>query len=386
MRNGRRVVDTDCHQIEPPDLWVERIEPRFRDRAPRPGDYEGTRTMMVEGEPFTDEKSGYRFHSPEFLAALRRGMERFARLREGGFGASARVADMDEHGVDVQVLYPTSGGQMLGREFQDVELLTACCRAYNDWSAEYCAAAPDRLRWAAILPMQSVELAVAEARRTVARGAVAFYVRPNPICGRNLYHHDHDPLWAEVERLDVPLSIHDSGSPHLPSFGKRLETHTSGHIIAHPFEAMAAMVGLIWYGTLERFPRLRVVHVEADAGWVPYLLQRMEQHWDFSGNAEHPYLKMRPTEYFRRNVFVACRGDERTLPAAVQLVGDDNFTFNTDYPHPDGTWPTGMSCLEEQPLPEASKRKILGENAARAFGLDVGGGHDPSRATSSGQA
>ena len=137
MRNGHLVIDTDCHQIEPPDLWVEHIEPAFRDRAPRPGDYHGTRTMMVEGEPFTDEESGYRFHSPEFLAALRRGMERFGRLREGGFGAAARLADMDEHGVDVQVLYPTSGGQMLGRVFDDAELLAACCRAYNDWSATY---------------------------------------------------------------------------------------------------------------------------------------------------------------------------------------------------------------------------------------------------------
>src|SRR5262245_66534451 len=91
MRNGWLVIDTDCHQIEPPDLWVERIEPAFRDRAPRLGDYEGTRTMMVEGEPFTDEKSGYRFHSPEFLAALRRGMERFGRLREAAFGAAARL-------------------------------------------------------------------------------------------------------------------------------------------------------------------------------------------------------------------------------------------------------------------------------------------------------
>ena len=372
MRNGYLVIDTDCHQIEPPDLWVEHIEPAFRDRAPRPGDYHGTRTMMVEGEPFTDEESGYRFHSPEFLAALRRGMERFGRLREAGFGASARLADMDEHGVDVQVLYPTSGGQMLGRVFEDTELLAACCRAYNDWSAAYCAAAPERLRWAAILPVQAVDLAIEEARRCAARGAVGLYMRPNPICGRNLYHDEHAPLWAEVERLGIPLCIHDSGSPHLPSFGKRLETHTSGHIIAHPFEAMAAMVGLIWYGVFERFPRLRVVHVEADAGWVPYLLQRMEQHWDFSGNAEHPLLKMRPTEYFRRNVFVACRGDERTLPAAVALAGDDNFTFNTDYPHPDGTWPWGMPRLEEQPIPDSSKRKIFGDNAARAFGLRSG--------------
>src|SRR5262249_11355629 len=158
--------------------------------------------------------------------------------------------------------------------------------AYNDWSATYCAAAPERLRWAAILPVQAVDLAIEEARRCAAHGAVGFSMRPKPIYGRNLYHGDHAPLRAEVQRLGIPLRIPDSGAPPMPSYGKRLETHTSGRIIALPSEAMAAMVGLIWYGVFERFPRLRVVHVEADAGWVPYLLQRMEQHWDFSGNAE----------------------------------------------------------------------------------------------------
>jgi predicted TIM-barrel fold metal-dependent hydrolase len=150
-----------------------------------------------------------------------------------------------------------------------------------------------------------------------------------------------------------------------------MDTHTTGHILAHPFEAMAAMAGLIWYGVFERFPALTVVHVEADAGWVPYWLQRMEQHYEFSGNAEHPELKRRPSEYFRQNVFVACRGDERTLPAAVELTGDDNFLFNTDYPHPDGTFPWGMQKLGEQPIPEASKRKILWENGLRAFRLTL---------------
>ena len=198
MRNGRRVIDTDCHQMEPPTLWVERIEPRFRDQAPRVGEWEGQRTMMVEDEPLTDERVGYRFHSPEFMAALARGMQRFQRLREARFAASARLADMDEEGVDVQILYPTSGGQLLGREFRDPDLLAASCRAYNDWSAEYCGAAPDRLKWAAMLPLQAVDLAVEEARRTVARGAVGFFIRPNPLAGRNLYHHDYHPLWAEI--------------------------------------------------------------------------------------------------------------------------------------------------------------------------------------------
>lgn len=366
MRDERRILDADTHQMEPPGMWEQYIEPRFKERAPRLAQVDGRQAMAVEGESLTAEGK-YPFSTPDFLAALMRGMQRFERARGAAFSAASRLADMDEHGVDVQILYPTVGGQLLGREFGDAELLAACCRAYNDWTAEYCQAAPERLRWAAMLPLQDDELAVAEARRAAANGSAAFYVRPNPIRGRNLYHRDHFPLWAALEALDRPICIHDSGSPHLPSYGERMDTHTTGHILAHPFEAMSAMMSLIWYGVFEHFPRLTVVHVEADAGWVPYLLQRMEQHWEFSGNAEHPDLKMRPTEYFRRNVFVACRGDETTLPAVIQLAGDDNVVFNTDYPHPDGTWPWGMERLDAQPISEASKRKIRWENAARAF-------------------
>jgi uncharacterized protein len=368
MRNGHKVVDTDTHQMEPPRMWETHIETRFKTHAPRPQTIDGRHTMAVEGESLTNEGK-YPFSTPEFLAALMRGMQRFERARGAAFNAQSRLQDMDEQGVDVQILYPTVGGQLLGREFEDTELLAACCRAYNDWSAAYCQADAQRLRWAAMLPLQDIELAIAEARRAAANGAVSFYVRPNPIKGRNLSHRDYFPLWAEIERLDTPVSIHDSGSPHLPSYGDRMDTHTSGHIIAHPFEAMVAMMTLIWGGVFEHFPRLTVVHVEADAGWLPYWLQRMEQHYEFSGNAEHPDLKMRPTDYFKRNGLVACRGDEATLRSVVELVGDDNVVFNTDYPHPDGTWPWGLQRLDEQRIPEVSKRKILWDNAARAFRL-----------------
>ncbi len=369
MRRGQRVLDADCHQMEPASMWETYIDPCFRAGAPRIAQAGSRKTMTVEGESLTAEEGKYPFASPEFLAALAHGMKRFERVQAAGFDAEARMRDMDEGGVDVQVLYPTVGGQLLGREFKDTELLAACCRAYNDWSAEYCAVAPERLRWAAMLPFQNIDLAIAEAGRAAEAGAVGFYVRPNPVEGRNLYHKDHFPLWAEIEGLNKPVCIHDSGSPRLPSYGERLDTHTSGHIVAHPFEAMVAMMSLIWYGVVERFPRLRVVHVEADAGWLPFWLQRMEQHWDFSGNAEHPELRMRPTEYFKRNFFVACRGDEMTLKSVVELVGDDNLLFNTDYPHPDGTWPWGLERLEEQSIPGGSKQKILWDNAARAFAL-----------------
>ena len=370
MRNGFKVLDTDSHQMEPPNIWTDYIDTQYRDKAPRVGDIGGGKQgMLVEDQAVTKQTGSYPMDSKEFHAASVKAMKRFKTTRDSGFSAEARIDDMDKEGVDAQVLYPTVGGQILGKPFKDTELLAAVCRAYNDWSLEYCGIAPDRLCMAAMLPIQDPVLAIEEAQRTAQKGASCFYVRPNPVQGRNLYHESYESLWTALEELNRPVCIHDSGSPYWPSFGERMDTHTSGHIIAHPFEAMVAMMSLIWYGVIENHPNLKIVHVEADAGWLPYWLQRMEQHWGFSGNAEHPALKKRPTEYFKSNFIVACRGDEMTLPSVCQLVGDDYISFNTDYPHPDGTWPQGMANLEEQPLPEASIRKIFWDNAAPLFGL-----------------
>ncbi len=369
MRNGLKVLDTDCHQMEPAGMWAEYIDPKFADRAPARREFNGAQLMMVEDEPITNQTGSYPMDAKEFRDATLRGMQRFVKAREGQFSAASRLADMADEGVDAQVIYPTVGGQLLGKPFKDEALLLACCQAYNDWSLEYCSAAPKKLIMAAMLPMQAPALAIEEAKRVAAKGAGAFYLRPNPTNGRNLHHADYDGLWTTIETLGKPICIHDSGSPYWPSYGDRMETHTSGHIIAHPFEAMVAMMSLIWFGVIERFPRLKVVHVEADAGWLPYWLQRMEQHYEFSGNAEHPLLKKRPTEYFKSNFLVACRGDEMTLPAVIDLVGDDYVTFNTDYPHPDGTWPMGFEAFERQDISEASRRKIYWDNGAPLFGL-----------------
>ncbi|MGH7985615.1 MAG: amidohydrolase family protein [Candidatus Binataceae bacterium] len=372
MRDGYKIVDADTHQMEPEWMWERYMEDAYKSQAPKMGKApdSGRRTFLVEGEPFTREKGKYPMAAPAFLKSVQKAMERFSRARETGFSAESRIADMDEQGVDAAILYPTAAGQMLGRQFNDPKLLAACCRAYNNWSAEYCSYKPDRLHWAAILPMQSVEEAIKEVQRAHQLGCVSYYVRPNPVRGCSIFDDDYLPLWSEVEQTGKPISTHDSASSSVPSFGDRMNTHVSGHILSHPFEAMAAMAGLIWYGVLEKLPHLKVVHVEADGGWVPYWLQRMEQHWNYSGNAEHEYLTKRPTEYFKSNFFVAFRGDEPTMKAAIELVGDNNFLWDTDYPHPDGTFPWGVEAVLKQPISDVSRRKILWENAARAFNLN----------------
>ena len=199
MRNGLKILDTDSHMMEPPSMWADYMEDAFRDRAPAPGDMGGGRTgIMCEDEPLTKQDGSYPMHSKEFLEAATRAMERFERTHNQGFNAESRIQDMDEQGVDAQVIYPTVGGQLLGKPFKDTELLAACCRAYNEWSLEYCAHAPDRLRMAAMLPVQAPDLAVEEVKRMKARGAACFYVRPNPVEGRNLYHSEYDPLWTAI--------------------------------------------------------------------------------------------------------------------------------------------------------------------------------------------
>ncbi|MBV8358135.1 MAG: amidohydrolase family protein, partial [Deltaproteobacteria bacterium] len=352
MRDGFKIVDTDAHMMEPEWMWERYTEDAYKSRAPKMGIIPESkrRGYMVEGESFVREKGKYPMAAPAFFAAVKKAMERFERAAKTGFSAQSRLEDMDAQGVDVQVLYPTVAGQMLGREFRDTKLLAACVRAYNNWACDYSSAAPDRLRWAAALPMQDPEEAIKEAHRTAEMGCVSYYMRPNPVGGRSLWNEELFPVWSEIEHIGKPISTHESASSSVPGFGDRMDTHVSGHILSHPFEAMAAMAGLIWYGVFERFPNLKVVHVEADAGWVPYWLQRMEQHWNFSGNAEHEYLTKRPTDYFKSNICVAFRGDEPTMKAAVELVGDGNFSWDTDYPHPDGTYPWGVEAMLRQPI------------------------------------
>ena len=194
--------------------------------------------------------------------------------------------------------------------------------------------------------MQDVDEAIAEANRAAKHGCVSFYMRPNPVAGGSLFTTTTTCRCGPRSKSSgKPISTHDSASSSVPSFGDRMDTHVSGHILSHPFEAMAAMAGLIWYGVFEKVPKLKVVHVEADGGWVPYWLQRMEQHWNFSGNAEHEYLTRRRRSTSSRNICVAFRGDEPTMKAAVELVGDDNFLWDTDYPHPDGTFPWGIEAM-----------------------------------------
>ena len=372
MKDGYKIVNVDSHMMEPEWLWERHIEDRYKSAAPKMGiaPASGRRTFLVEGEPFTREKGKYPMAAPAFFKTVAKAMERFRRASSTGFSPQSRLQDMDEQGVDVQILYPTFAGQMLGRRFNDPELLAACCRAYNNWAIEYCSANTQRLHPAAILPMQDVDKAVVEANRAAKLGAVSFYVRPNPVDGSSIFDDYYLPLWTEVEKagpadFDARFRVvvgalvrrpdeHARQRPHLVASFRGNGGDDRAHLVRRAGEAAQAQGGPC------RSRRRMGAVLAAEDGAALELWR----------HAEHEYLTKPPTEYFKRNFWVAFRGDEPTMKAAVELVGDDNFLWDTDYPHPDGTFPWGIDAMMRQPIEQASRRKILWDNAVRAFNLN----------------
>ena len=121
---------------------------------------------------------------------------------------------------------------------------------------------------------------------------------------------------------------------------------------------------------MERFPKLRVAFLEAQCGWLPFWLDRMDEHYEWrEPYGEMTHLAAKPSEYFRRQGFCACECDEEFVAHVVAAVGDDNIVTTTDYPHGDSKYPKAMDRFFALPLSDKSKQKILWDNAVRLYAL-----------------
>ena len=197
----------------------------------------------------------------------------------------------------------------------------------------------------------------------------AVFMRPNIINGRNWHDPYYDPLWAEVEQQGVPLGFQEGAKVAQPQLGDRFETFMMLHTCCHPMEMMLATVSLIGGGVLERFPDLKVGFLEANCSWAPWLLWRLDEHFELSGRFESPELSLRPMEYFQRQCYVSIEDDEEPARFIEQTELVNNVVFSTDYPHIDAKYPHATERFLESPLSEETKRKMLWDNCARMYGF-----------------
>jgi uncharacterized protein len=360
-----RVIDIDGHVREADDLWERYLEQPFRARAPKIDRVpNGQLLFLLEGKrhhrkpdetPFRFKDDGSPVNEHRDLATDPHG----------------RLKDMDRDGIERGLLFPSAGLYLTSVE--EESYAAALCRAYNNWLYDYCGADRKRLMGVGAIPVQDIDAAVAETRRVVNElGFKAIFVRPNPVKGRTLEDPYYDPLYHILEDLGVPLMVHEGSGAYLPTAGvdRFVGQWFFTHTISHPFEQMLASLALICKGTLERHPKLQVVFLETGAGWLPYWLWRMDEHYEILP-FQVPWLKMKPSDYFRRQCFTSCEPDETRLGEVITSIGPERVLFASDYPHWDAKLSgSPQAVIDRSDISADCKRKIMGENAARLLRLD----------------
>ena len=290
----------------------------------------------------------------------------------GSMNAKERLQLLRKGRDERALLYPTIG-LLWEAEFFDAELSGAYCRAYNRWIADFCRDSNGRLIPIAHLSLGDPAEAARELERAVKDGCKGAFVCPFTIT--RIPHGDprHDVLFAAAQDLDVPLAIHPTFEP--PPFGihHRFDGMEWASWYADLFAAQGvqhAFATLFQYGVFERFPKLRVVVLEAQAGWIGYLLDRADAIYSGTILGSTVKLKEKPSYYFKRQCYISADPDERTIWAMAQIIGDDKFFWATDYPHPDhpGNYLEELQGMIGKMTP-AARSGVLGENVARAYQL-----------------
>ncbi len=414
------VFDSDSHVVEPPELWTRYLKPEYRTLGRHAlWREEGVHNsyLKVNGKVFRDTMNS---NIPRH-AIWKPGMswddvgaldpaERHAPT-PGASDAKARLSDMDAMGIDQALLYPTwfaEGFHLV----EDPDVAYALARAYNNWIADFCAAAPTRLFAAAMLPLQNIDYALEELQRIAKLKCFrAVFLRPMFIEGRYFTHPYYDPLWAALEKLGVTAAVHPTaglwnpewtshgpfiekvrgrinramfgavggGGPSagggtteaftftsVPGFGHPLAPILSGWLDNHMFVAST----LIGFTVMQRYPAMKVVVAHGKASWMEEVLEKME-----ASTRTIPLLHLYPVRtdteemWKEGRVMLGFDAEERLIRKLPEQFAD-KIVWGSRYPHHDTTsaW-DAIRSLSEARLAESTLARMMGGNAAEQFGV-----------------
>ena len=360
MLNEYKIIDADSHVWEPSEMWEEYLEQPFKGFAP-------SMDMTVQGEKIHDG-----ILSNEVLTkTAERIVQNYPLSAINGFDSESHVQAMKQMGVDVSFIYPSIGVWLFAIDTMAPQLAGAFTRAYNNWLRDFCSYNPQILRGVGAVNLHAPEEMVLELQRIVEFGWKAVYLRPNPVKGRLLSDPAYEPFWTECERLGIAVGLHEGTHGRLPTTGAdRFNTQFAKHACSHPMEQMMALLALIEGGVLERHPQLKVGFLESGCGWLPYWLWQLDEEYENLQWEVKDNVKMKPSEYFRRQCFIAIEPSEPYLTEIIQYIGSDNLIFGSDYPHYDHKLNIAEQAVAlEERLPKKTVQKILWDNPARFYSL-----------------
>ena len=362
------VLSADSHITEPAGTYVDRIDKRWRDKAPHMVRHDRLGDIFVIDGMKNPVPMGLVAAAGTKPEDIRIGGVLFDDMHRGGWDPDARLDEQDRDGVSGEILYPTVG--MVLCNHTDFDYKKACFDAYNLWIAEYSGAHPERLFGIGQTAMRSPEEGIEDLRRISELGLRGVMLPAYPQC-EDYDSTSYDPFYEAAADLGMPLSFHiltgKDDNFSAPVRGPRLNSFLS--VIRGCQDVMGT---LVYGGVFERHPRLRVVCVEADAGWVPHYTYRMDhafkrhRHW----MAPDVKLSRLPSEYFLEHIYVTFQ-DDWVAFRMTDLCNPRRLMWANDFPHSDSTWPWSQQVLAEHTrhLSEQERDWILHDNVAELYGL-----------------
>jgi predicted TIM-barrel fold metal-dependent hydrolase len=384
-----KVIDSDTHVSEPETLWTDRISTKkWGDLVPHvifdPEINEdrwvmgGKKFMPTAGAAMAGWKTPPPNHPPSLQEA-----------DHGSWEIRERLQRMDEYGMYAQVVYPNVGGFGSGNFLQmtDDELRLDCVRAYNDFLVDWTSVEPSRFIPIMAMPFWDVQACVDEMQRAYDRGhrGVLMTNQPHTFGLPRITEQHWDPIWSQAQDMGLSINFH-IGSGDLTEL--RNVTVDNGRQAAYAKSTVKlfldnsnAILDIILSGMCHRFPELKFVSVESGVGWIPYLLEAMDWQWKNSGCLEeHPEMDLLPSEYFKRQCYGCFWFEEDSALKAIDMMGSENFMFETDFPHPTSMSP-GPNSVARNPkehveevlgvLPEEDLLNVLQRNAAKVYNFEV---------------
>jgi predicted TIM-barrel fold metal-dependent hydrolase len=337
---GTRLISADSHVSEPPELWETRLPAALREAGPH----------------FAPRAQSRRFDHP------------------GGFDPAERAKEMAADNVDAEILYPTYGLTLF--KIKDAALQEACFRVYNEWIRDYCADAKVPVFPIGCIPAYDIDKAVAELQWCHDQGFPGAMVWQVPPEGLSFLSDHYNKLWDAAQQLDMPIAVHiltgfNYSADRSLTAGNDIESSRSS-VNLKTAELANTMFDLIFSGTLERFPRLKIVIVEGEIGWMPFALQQWDYYYHRFRKTQNLPITTQPSDYFYRQIYATFFNDA----VGGQLLttwGQDNCLWSNDYPHGNSPWPHSQEVFQRNlgHLPEDVTRKLVQDNVIKLYGLKI---------------
>jgi predicted TIM-barrel fold metal-dependent hydrolase len=368
------IVSADSHWQPLPETFLPYLESRYHDQFD---------AYLEDMAIWYRAIDAMRFYTADALKTF----DTRRAIRDGGqlgyFDPNRRLRETLAEGVVAEIIHPAGvpGSppfiRSVGLPPFSPELRAAGARAYNRALDDFCSAAPDQLHPVHLIyPWPDAVGAAKACKKAREAGAKAIFTAltagvPGDACPP-LYDPFWDPLWAACQELELPIHIHAGFGRPDGEVGRVFAEVLDSDQIAELFETFVErrpLWQLMWGGVFYRFPRLRVCFTELHVDWIPGTLKYLDDLYMHEGGP----MEKRPSEYWQQNCAAGLSLMRYGDVEARHQIGLEKVMFGTDYPHPEGTWPNTWDWIRTTlgKVPETEVRLILGENAAKYYGMDL---------------